>query len=133
MMIPYINSRMVLWSEWVMRREDGALGYPKECPYTRLMARSGGSGYQPNFDSDAREIDNALAEIKKKNIAHFSAIVNFYGVDIRNGHAYSISVDAKQLATQLSIHKDTLYSWIDKCHRDILDLLHENDAIAHRR
>ncbi|HAJ71372.1 MAG TPA: hypothetical protein DCO68_04780, partial [Methylophilaceae bacterium] len=70
----HVNDRMVIWSEWVIRKDDGNLGYPKECPYTRRIARSGGMGYQPNFNDDSIEIDRCLAKIKKDHPIIFRAL-----------------------------------------------------------
>jgi hypothetical protein len=132
-MIPYVNSRLVMWAEWVLKGQDSGLGYPKECPYTRLMARSGGGGYQPNFDSDSREVDEVLAKLKQEQPALYRTTHLFYGIDFKSGKAFSINLTSQQIAKTLECHRDTVYSNLDRAHRLILDGFLENDAIAHVR
>lgn len=129
----YINNRLVVWSEWELKREAGALGYPTECPYTRLMQRSGGAGYQPNFDGDAYEIAGILVKIKKSEPNIYRVLHLFYGIEFINGHAKAISLTRDMIAKDLQCHRDTVYNYIDKGHRLIMDALHENDVIAHLR
>ena len=61
-----IEQRLGRWAQWVLTRESGGLGYPRECPYTRLMAR-GGSGFIPGLDAEAMQIETAVCELKKEN------------------------------------------------------------------
>lgn len=132
-MIPYVNSRLVLWSEWELKREAGAIGYPRECPYTRLMARSGGAGYQPDVDSDAMEIAAILSGFKQHHAKIYRALHLFYGIEFKQGRAYVVRLTKEQIAHDLGCCRDTFYAWLDRGHVMILDALHENDAIAHRR
>lgn len=129
----YINTRLVLWSEWILKRDVGAAGYPKECPYTRLVMRSGGAGYQPDFDDDAHEIDNILVTFKREDKDLFRIVHLFYGVDFKSGKAVCVNVSAPLIAKEVGCHRDTVYAKLDKAHRLILDALHENDVIAHLR
>lgn len=133
MIIPYVNSRLVLWAEWVLKREDGATGFPRECPYTRLVARAGGSGYQPDVDGDAMEVDKALSIIKQNHPIVYRALHLFYGVEFKSGKAVSVMMTKDMVAKDIGCHRDTVYSYLDRGHRMLLDAFHENDVIAHRR
>lgn len=132
-MIGYVNNRLVMWSEWVARRDDAGLGFPKECSYTRLMQRSGGAGYQPEFASEALEIDRAMTALKKRDPQMFRAVHLFYGIEFKQGKALTVRMTKEQIAKDLGRHRDTVYDWIDRAHRVILDALHEVDPIAHMR
>lgn len=132
-MIPYVNSRLVLWSEWVLKREASALGYPRECPYTRLMARAGGAGYKPDIDGDAMEVDKALVKMKPHHPKIYRALHLFYGIDFKNGKAIPVMLTKEMIAKDLECHRDTVYSFLDRGHVMLLDAFHENDVIAHRR
>lgn len=61
-MILYINERLNEWAEWALKREDGGLGYPRECSYTRLQARSG-SGFVPVDNERAWDVERAVQEL----------------------------------------------------------------------
>lgn len=132
-MIDYVNSRLVVWSEWIVRREDEGLGFPKECCYTRLVARSGGAGYQPDFTSDAQEIDSIMTKFKNHDADKFRALHLFYGVEFKQGKTITVSMNQKQIAADLGRHRETVSNWLDEGHRFILDGLLESDAIAHVR
>lgn len=129
----YVNSRLVMWSEWVLKREAGSLGYPRECPYTRLMQRSGGAGFKPDLDSDAMEIDKILTDLKKSDPKIFRVTHLFYGIEFKSGKVVPMSMTKEMIAKDLGIHRDTVYNHLDKAHRLILDGLHERDPIAHIR
>ncbi len=128
-MIDYVNSRLVMWAEWVVRREEGALGYPKECPYTRLQQRSGGVGFRPNFASDALEIDAVMTKLKQQNPLKFRAVHLHYGVEFKRGKAVTVNVTGEQIAKDVGKCRDTVYNWIDCAHRFVLDALHERDLV----
>jgi hypothetical protein len=74
-MIPYINGRCNEWVAWIRRRDDGGLGYPKECCYTRLQGRGPLTGYLPSVDDAAWEIDRAVRSLDY--ILH-EALMAFY-------------------------------------------------------
>lgn len=61
-MIDYINTRCAQWAAWRRRKDDNGLGFPRECPYTRLQAR-GGSGYNHVTDEAAWEIECAVRSL----------------------------------------------------------------------
>lgn len=64
-MIDDINTRLQIWAEWIRRREDGGMGFPRECSYSRLQARSN-TGYVPIDEGDAWQIERAVTELKKR-------------------------------------------------------------------
>lgn len=134
MLNTYVTKRMVQWSDWALKREDGSLGYPKQCSYTRLAASGGGSGYIPDLDSDAMEVDKILISIKKQDAKIFRVLHMFYGIEFKNGHAVPTATStAALLAVEFGCHRDTVYSLLEKGHRLIMDGFHENDVLAHIR
>jgi hypothetical protein len=134
MLNTYINKRMVMWATWVLKRESGSLGYPTQCPYTRLAASGSSAGYVPGLDSDAMEVDKILTKIKKQDEKVFRVLHMFYGVAFEKGHAVpTMTSTAALLAAEYGCHRDTLYAWLEKGHRLLMDGFHENDVIAHVR
>ncbi len=125
-MIPYVNTRLMLWSEWALRRDSGALGFPRQCAYTRLVQRSGGAGFAPDFDSDAYQTDNALLQIKKRDKDLFNITCLFYGVRIQKGKCKIYSGNAVSIAQEFGLSRDTIYARLDKSHRIILDFYLDN-------
>lgn len=132
-MIPYVKSRMLMWSEWVLKREAGALGYARECPYTRLMQRSGGAGYQPDIDGDAMEVDAALCQFKKSHPQVFRAMHLYYGIEFSGSKAISITMTRAMIAADLKIHPDTLSERLNAGHRMLMDTFLENDTVGYMR
>jgi hypothetical protein len=97
------------------------------------MQRSGGAGFQPDLDLDAMEIDKIITELKKSDPKIFRVTHLFYGVEFKSGKAVTVSMTKEMIAKDLSCHRDTVYNYLDKAHRLILEALHTNDAIAHLR
>lgn len=134
MLNTYVNRRMVEWASWVLKRESGALGYPRQCSYTKLAASGGGAGYVPDLDSDAMEVDGIMLQIKKQDEKVFRVLHMFYGVEFVKGHAVPTATSSAQLlAKEFGCHRDTLYTWLEKGHRLLMDGFHENDVLAHIR
>lgn len=134
MLNTYVTRRMVQWADWILKREGGALGYPKQCSYTRLAASGGSAGYVPDLDSDAMEVDGILVKIKEQDPKVYTVLTMFYGVEIQKGHAKSTNTNTAQLLAQhFGCHRDTLYAWLEKGHRLLMDGFHENDVLAHVR
>ena len=69
-----LDIRLANWADWVMRREDGGLGFPKECPYTRLQGRSEG-GFVPTESCDAWVIEKAVSALKLADAALWQALI----------------------------------------------------------
>lgn len=130
----YVNKRMVDWANWSLKREDGSLGFPKQCSYTKLAASGGGSGYVPDLDSDAMEVDRIMAKLKSSHPNIYRTLHMFYGIDFKNGKAIPTNTSSAQLlAFEFKCHRDTVYNYLDQGHRLMLDGFHENDVLAHIR
>jgi len=100
----YIKTRMQQWAEWAAMRESGALGYPRECSYTRMQARSGSSGFHsPDIDMEAMEIEDAVRVLPE----YLRATVREY---------YVKGGTVEQKAKVLCCHRDTLYARINQAH-----------------
>lgn len=63
-MIVYINDRLNQWADWRLRRDDNGIGYPRQCPYTRMATNSGGGFYSPEINEAAIEIDQAVCALR---------------------------------------------------------------------
>lgn len=100
----YIKTRMQQWAEWAAMRESGAVGYPRECSYTRMQARSGSSGYHsPEIDMEAMEIEDAVRELP-----------DYLRCTVREYYVKPGTIEQK--AKELRCHRDTIYTRISQAH-----------------
>lgn len=106
----YIKARLNQWAEWSLQRSSGGLGYPRECPYTRMQARSGGGFVSPDIDVDAMEIESAVSELPEP----FRTTVRVF---------YVAPGTVEQKAADLRCHRDTVHSRIQRAHIIILGWL----------
>lgn len=58
-----IEQRMVRWAEWLMRSNGSGLGFPRECPYTRMQARSSVGFSSPEIDMESGETEKAVQSL----------------------------------------------------------------------
>jgi hypothetical protein len=111
----YIKIRMQQWAEWVVMRESGAVGYPRECSYTRMQARSGSSGFHsPDIDMEAMEIEDAVR-----------VLPDYLRLTVREYYVKPGTIEQK--AKQLCCHRDTLYARIEQSHTMISGWLTSSD------
>ena len=98
----YINQRLIQWADWAVKREDGAVGFPRECSYTRLAGRSGGAGFvSPDIDEDAMQVDKAVRELP-----------DYLCATVRKVYIDAGTIEQK--AKDLRCHRDTVYSRLDR-------------------
>ena len=66
-MIEYINKRMIEWSTWCKRREDGGMGYPSKSNYCSLVQIHGAGGAGPITEAAAAlEIEGIIIKIRQR-------------------------------------------------------------------
>lgn len=113
-MLTYINSRLVMWAEWVRRKDDGGIGFPRECSYTRLQGRSGG-GFVPNVDADCWEIECAVTALKTAS-PRLHQVVDLF---------YCRTMTGEQMAKRCQCSRDTLYARLHQAHVEIMNWLQD--------
>lgn len=97
----YIKQRLVRWGEWNARRESGGLGFPRECPYTRMQARSGPGISSPEIDQEAIDTERAVTELP-----------DYLRETVR---AYFVATGTvEQTARHLRVSRDTVYARIKR-------------------
>ncbi|HQS59743.1 MAG: hypothetical protein B7Y56_03090 [Gallionellales bacterium 35-53-114] len=106
----YIKTRLQQWAEWSAMREDGAVGYPRECSYTRLQGRSGGGFFSPEVDLDSMEVEDAVRELPE----HLRNTVREY---------YIAPGTIEQKAKALCCNKNTIYLRIERAHQLVSEWL----------
>jgi DNA-directed RNA polymerase specialized sigma24 family protein len=105
----YIKTRLQQWAEWSAMRESGAVGYPRECSYTRMQARSGAPGFfTPDLDEDAMDVEKAVRELPD----YLRATVREY---------YVAPGTVEQKAKSLCCNKNTIYLRLERAHALISD------------
>lgn len=100
-----IERRLIRWADWCVRRDDGGLGYPRECAYTRLRGRSNLLS-APGVDDEAWQTEKAvqsLAEIPRM------VIIETY---MRGG---TVGMKCKRLG----ISDKTLAKYLDQAHAHV--------------
>lgn len=60
MAVDDIQMRLVRWAEWVVRLGSGAMGYPRECSYTRMQARSDAGFCSAEVDLESSDTEKAV-------------------------------------------------------------------------
>lgn len=58
-----IQMRLVRWAEWLLRSAGGAMGYPRECSYTRMQARSDSGFCSAEVDLESSETEKAVQQL----------------------------------------------------------------------
>jgi DNA-directed RNA polymerase specialized sigma24 family protein len=107
----YIKTRLNQWAEWSLQRDSGGVGFPRECSYTRMQARSGSAGFtSPDIDVDAMEIESAVNELPEP----FRTVVRVF---------YIAPGTVEQKARDLGCHRTRVYSRIETAHAMILGLV----------
>lgn len=122
----YIKARLIQWSMWVLQREGGGLGFPRECSYTRMQARSGSVGFSsPEVDMDAMEMEQAVC-----------ALPEYLRDTVRQFYVAPGTIDQK--ARALGCHRTRVYARIEVAHGMILIWLNSSrkktfDTALHNR
>lgn len=107
----YIKLRLIQWAEWSLQRDSGGLGFPSECSYTRMQARSGSAGFvSPDIDVDAMEIESAVSELPEP----FRLTVRVF---------YIAPGTIEQKARDLGCCRRRVYGRIERAHAMILGWL----------
>ncbi len=114
-MIPHIDARMKSWATWALSGRSAMLGYPKECNYTRMMARSGGAPSGAEFNEDAWEIEQAVKTLD-----------SLLQVAVKTLYLGCGTVEQK--ARDCGCSKKTLFNRIDAAHVKVMDWLNEHYA-----
>lgn len=104
-MIDYINHRLVCWAEWAARRDDGAIGFPRQSHYTKAFL-SHSRGNIEEINEDAMEMERAYLALKAERVQLSDAVFEFYR---KTG-------SAEHKARHLHVCKDTLYARLHQAH-----------------
>lgn len=106
------DQRLKKWAEW-SRGDDGALGYPKVEPFTRLVTPAGGGPTGPMPD-DVAETDRAVCVIKNRDRSVlWRAICQFY---LRND---AINVSMREC----SVSRAGYYRLVKRAQRKVMELV----------
>lgn len=64
-MIEFIHRKLMVWSAWNSKKLSGALGYPKECNYTKLVHSHGAAGsFTPDMNDDAQKMEDCIVALR---------------------------------------------------------------------
>lgn len=114
----YINTRLNQWAQWTLQRTSGGLGYPRECSYTRMMARSSAGFMSPGMDEEAWLVEKAVQDLPD----YLKETVQVF---------YIGKGTVEQKARDLHCSRDTVYSRIERAHGQIMDWLNADACKIH--
>lgn len=124
-MIEYINKRLIEWSTWCKRRDDGGLGYPSKSNYCSLVQIHGGAGAGPITETAAQEeIEMVIVRIRGKSPQQFEVAQWFY---------LAGSLTVKRIANELRCSEVTVYNRLHALHVAVMDGLHDLEIEAQDR
>ena len=113
-MIVYINERLNQWADWRLRHEDNGIGYPRQCPYTRMTPSSGSGFYSPELNEAAMEIDTAVCALPD-NLRLVVMVM------------YTRTSTCKQKARDCQVAERTFFDRLHRAH--VLLMEHLNDMV----
>ena len=116
-MIDYINHRLICWSEWAIRRDDGGLGFPRQSHYTKAFI-SHSRGNIEEINEAAMEIETSVLALRKARSDLAAVVMEFYR---KTG-------SAEYKARALHICRDTLYARLHQAHIWIMGWLQDKDV-----
>lgn len=124
-MIDYINKRMIEWSTWCKRRDDGGLGYPGSTSYCKLVQIHGDRGAGPITDGAAAlEIESIVVDIRRSAPAQYDVAFWFY---------LAGSMTVKRIAQELKCSEVTVYNRLHALHLAVMHALQDIDIAAQER
>ena len=117
-MIEYMNSRLCLWAEWAIRRDDGGIGFPRQSQYTKAVI-SHNRGNIEEINESAMEMESGVLALRSALPILFDAVMEFYR---KTG-----SVAFK--ASHLHIGVATLYNRIHQAHAWLMNWLQDQAEV----
>jgi hypothetical protein len=124
-MIEYINKRLIDWSTWCKRRDDGGLGYPSKSNYCALVQIHCGAGAGPITETAAQEeIETIIVRIRAKAPQQFEVAQWFY---------LAGNLTAGRIASELRCSERTMYNRLHALHMAVMDGLHDMEIEAQDR
>lgn len=108
-----IVHRMIRWAEWLMRSSGGALGYPRECSYTRMQARSDAGFNSEEIDIESSETERAVQSLDQD----LKLAVQVY---------YLAGATRETQARYLKCHVRTMERRVERAHALIRQFLEES-------
>lgn len=120
-MIEYIHHRLNRWSNWVARgnRVHG-LGYPGQVAFTRLTPRDPNARRDVDYNEDASEMDQAVAELTR-SFSELGDVVRLIYIEPGS---------VKDKAMKAGCCRDTLYARLHQAHVKIMEWLQDCDIMA---
>lgn len=116
-MIEYINTQLNRWATWCSTGHT-RLGYPRAAAFMAPML--GGSGRPPALpDDDGLQIQRAVSALEPEQ----RTLVTLYYIKMRN-------CQALQIAQELRVSRDTLYTRLHRAHLSIMDHLQQEELAA---
>jgi hypothetical protein len=124
-MIEYINKRLIEWSIWCKRRDDGGMGYPSKSNYCNLVQIHGAGGAGPITDAAAAlEIEGIMIAIRQRSQAQYEVAYWFY---------LTGAMTVKRIAQELHCSEVAVYNRLHALHLAVMDALHDIEIAAQDR
>lgn len=119
-MIYFIHDKLMIWAAWQSKRSSGALGYPRECNYTKLVhVRSDGVTLTPDMNHDAEKMEACIVALRATEPKYAKAI------ELR--YMFQTMSDV-QISKQLGCSDKTVKAWIGIAMQRLLGYLNDLEA-----
>jgi hypothetical protein len=119
-MIYFVHEKLMVWAAWASKKSVGALGYPKECNYTKLVhARSEGVAFTPEMNTEAEEMEACIVALSVTD-PHLAQV-------IRLRYMYQ-TMSNVQIGKQVGCSDKTACAWIGIAQQKLLGFM--NDLAA---
>lgn len=115
----YVVFRLNQWAQWVSRRDDGGIGYPKSVPYINLMPRDGFSSSTPEISEECLEVEKCVMAVRAVNQELHTVLLLAY---------VQVNITVEQKLKRLGCCEKTYYNKIGRCNQMVLGFL--NDLAA---
>lgn len=124
-------SRFMLWAVYILNKDTGAQGWPKQSAYTKLVNIRGGAGFDPHFNEEAQMVDAFMTQLKRKDITTFDIVSMCFnirwveeGKGIRRAKFSSIS-DQTSVAKIFNVSQSKISTTLGKVYRELIDFMHD--------
>lgn len=127
----HAKSLLMLWSEYVLKKDNGAQGYPKQSNYTKLVQVRGSIAFNPDFDTQSQLVDKFMTELMRSDLLAFEVVSMCYcirWVKEKNGtrkpHYTNLSSQVV-VANVFKFSQTKVNNIACKVERELIDFMHD--------
>ena len=119
-MIDFVHRKLMVWAAWNSKKLSGALGYPKECNYTKLVHSHGVvASFTPDMNDDAQKMEACIVALRatEPNLAEVITLRYMYQ-----------TMSDVQIGKRVGCSNKTAKAWVGVAHQRLLGFLNDLEA-----